>query len=68
MRWSKRFVGIKSLHVCRLLHDVTMSAPAAADIDAENAAADADLLSQLVQGCSADSWFASARNTADLDT
>ena len=47
------------------------AAPAAADIDAENAAAaaaDADLLSQLVQGYSADSWFASARNTADLDT
>ena len=47
------------------------AAPAAADIAAENAAAaaaDADLLSQLVQGYSADSWFASARNTADLDT
>ena len=43
---------------------------AAADVVAENAeavTADADMLNQLIQGYSANSWFASARNTAAFD-
>ena len=36
--------------------------------NAEASTADADMLSRLTQGYSIDSWFASARNTAALDT
>ena len=64
-------------HTCTDMSDSSVPAtvPAetdhiAADVAAENAeaaTADADMLSQLIRGYSADSWFASARNTATLD-
>ena len=64
-------------HTCTDMSDSSVPAivPAvtnhiAADFAAENAeaaTADADMLSQLIRGYSADSWFAYARNTTTLD-